>query len=77
MDCLSFGHSANSNIYDASVCSYENSGGVSEIAEYKVFKGINLCYYSIHTDHCCFQKKTGPSVSDSPVFVFAATLTYI
>ena len=56
MDCLSFGHSANSNIYDASVCSYENSGGVSEIAEYKVFKGINLCYYSIHTDHCCFQK---------------------
>ena len=40
MDCLSFGRSANSNIYDASACSYENSGGISEIAEYKVFMEI-------------------------------------
>lgn len=57
MDRLSLGNSAEANNYKADVRSFENSGGRAEITAYNVFQGIDLNYYSIHTDHCCFRKE--------------------
>lgn len=35
----------------ADVYNYENDNGKAEIRVYRIFKGIAICYNSVHTDH--------------------------